>query len=825
LVLVKLQGDIADLKSKLSEGKSEMQGFQSEAQNLGASLKNAFAVAAGAIGIYELGSAIKSAFREGIQAVDDFKLSTIGVAATIADMAKDQSAGQENYSRALAYSKDMFSELELAAARYFASGKEMTQAWNILAQKGIVLRKDEIDSLGIIVDRIKLSTQGQVSGMQIAQEMRAILTGQARVTDQIGMLLKDRIPNLEEEIRKHREAGDLVKWLGDQFKGLKYASQDIQGTLESQKSTLDTLLTQVGRAGLAGAYAEITDWVRQINDYLTTHKDEIAGDITRGWQGVKDLVNGTLGFIKEIVNIGNKGIVIPITFSIGGAAKYLAGGAGPEGDYGFGALMGDTLSPEQRRVMDLPFIGYGTEGAVEDATPPAVTTPGGKTGKGGGGGGGAKSRLSEWQAELEAMKEAEGNFFNVSKAKELEFWKEKLALVKEGSSEERELKHRMFALQKEIAKENFQREIAEIKLKQESAKTDGAERLRLQDEILKKLAATYGKDSKEYIQAQEQKVKLTRQLEQETVKLAEERIKKISELNKMDLDMAREQASFKTKMGAQTEAQEIAQLIKFKKIEQMQEKKDLQDKLLLYKKHNLDKTKDYKDTLDDQKKLEKKHDLEMKKLNNQHTLALKAQWGQLWESVSRAFTMSLQGIITGTTTLKDALSNIWQSLLASFVEMVAQMALQWIASQVMMLIFGKASDKEKMESSVDSSAAQAGAAGFASVMIALPFPENVTMAPIVGGAAFTTAQGFKVLASAAGGWDVPEDTLAYVHKREVILPAPLADRFREAASGGGPTSLTLRLTQVVNGITRTYKQTIKDVNKGARHRELKLKPI
>ena len=245
----------------------------------------------------------------------------------------------------------------------------------------------------------------------------------------------------------------------------------------------------------------------------------------------------------------------------------------------------------------------------------------------------------------------------------------------------------------------------------------------------------------------------------------------------------------------------------------------------MYKKHNLDKTKDYQKTQDQLEKLDKKHALDMVKLNNQHTLALKQQWGQLWESVSRAFTMSLQGIITGTTTLKDALTNMWQSLLASFVEMVAQMALKWIAAQLMMLIFGGESDKERAASGVGAQAAIAGSAGYASVMAALPFPANVALAPIVGSTSAAVAGSYIALASAAGGWDVPEDTLAYVHKREVILPAPLADRFREASGGGGPSSLTLRLTQVVNGVTKTYKQTIKDVNKGARHRELKLNPV
>lgn len=415
-------------------GKQSFDGQGTAAEAYSSSLLKQIGVYALVIGAaYKLEQTAVAAFKAGIQAVDDYKLSTIGVAATLADMAQDQGKGQENYTRALAYSKDMYQELELAAARYFASGKEMTQAWNILAQKGIVLRKDEIDSLGVIVDRIKLSTQGQVSGIQIAQEMRALLTGQARVTDQIGLLLKDRIPNLEQEIAKHRQIGDLVQWLGSQFKGLSYASQDIQGTLESQKSTLDTLLTQVGRGGLTGAYGDIVGILQEVNGYLLTHKEEISGGIARGWQGVKELVNGTLLFVKDIVNIAKKGIVIPITFSIGGLSKFLASGGQVEGGkylaggqeaglglpgipqkevyispqtaFGFGAEFMDLgaayrpkySTPEQSAALRVQVGGQivqTPEGPItmfgeETLTPATTQKPG--DGKGGGGGGAGKA--------------------------------------------------------------------------------------------------------------------------------------------------------------------------------------------------------------------------------------------------------------------------------------------------------------------------------------------------------------------------------------------------------------------------------------------------
>ncbi|MBI4643094.1 MAG: hypothetical protein HY743_05050, partial [Deltaproteobacteria bacterium] len=297
-------------------------------------------------GFYKLEQAAVGAFKAGIQAADEYLLTTIGVAATLTDIAKEGVNSQMAYAQNIAYSKDMYNELELAAARHFASGKDMVQAWNILSQKGIVLRKEEIDDLGVIVDKIKLVTAGQVQSIQVAQELRAMLTGQARATDQLAMLLRDRYGSAWEEIlKKHREAGDLLPWLAGEFKGLKYASEDIVGTLYAQKTTLETLLSQVGRTGLAGAYEDITGLLKQANEYLSDHKTEIQGGIYRGWIAVKDLVEGVHGFLSEIdkilTKLGGTTYLIKIAVGIEGAKWFSQHEMGQNIATGFGALGAD----------------------------------------------------------------------------------------------------------------------------------------------------------------------------------------------------------------------------------------------------------------------------------------------------------------------------------------------------------------------------------------------------------------------------------------------------------------------------------------------------
>jgi hypothetical protein len=248
-------------------------------------------------GFYKLEQAAVGAFKAGLQAADDERVATIQVAASLTDLAQEGINSQTAYAQNIAYSRDMYSELQLAAARHFATGGEMIQAWNILAQKGIALRKEDIDNLGVIVDRIKLATQGQAQSIQIAQELRAMLSGQSRQTDQLAMILKDRYGAAWEEIvNKHRQAGDLLAWLAGEFKGLVAASPDILNTLNAQKATLTTMLSIVGREGLSGAYEWIVEKYKEGNEWLKNHR-EVAEDIKSTWKNIEPIAQSVLDII------------------------------------------------------------------------------------------------------------------------------------------------------------------------------------------------------------------------------------------------------------------------------------------------------------------------------------------------------------------------------------------------------------------------------------------------------------------------------------------------------------------------------------------------
>lgn len=246
---------------------------------------------------------IRRAFQAGIKEVDDFRLSTIGIAASITDMAaKGTKDFQAFYDNARLYAEDTYHKLELASAKFFASAKEMMTGWQTLVQRGVMITSDDdINNLGIVIDRIKLATKGMDSQVQIAQELRAIMNGTANANSTLAMDLKTKLgPEWKKIVSDAMVHGQLLKLLAGMYKGVGYAAGDIEKTLESQLSTLGTMLSYVARQGLGGAYDDIVSLVKEINDYLKEHASLVADKIRSGWDEVRPIIFGIRDGIKEI---------------------------------------------------------------------------------------------------------------------------------------------------------------------------------------------------------------------------------------------------------------------------------------------------------------------------------------------------------------------------------------------------------------------------------------------------------------------------------------------------------------------------------------------
>ncbi len=311
LALARAKERVRELRAELAlSSKSMAAPVQSAAMAMGdmAGMLGQLQTIVGGLSLGYVFREAARAAREAIQVVDNYKLAIIGVASTLTDMNKGTAAELRNiYQQNARYAQETYDRVELAAGKFFASSQEMVSAWQILTNKGITLTSDQdINNLGVIVDKIKLMTQGQSSSLQIAQELRAVLSGQARATDQIAMLLRDRLgPEWEAQLNAALEQGRALEFVASQFGGLAAASEDVQNTVTAQMEQQHTLVTQIVRAGFKEMYEDVLGVLKNINDQLVRHKVLLSGAIaaTYDWGSETVQVISALGPLLNTVRL------------------------------------------------------------------------------------------------------------------------------------------------------------------------------------------------------------------------------------------------------------------------------------------------------------------------------------------------------------------------------------------------------------------------------------------------------------------------------------------------------------------------------------------
>jgi hypothetical protein len=187
------------------------------------------------------------------------------------------------------------------------------------------------------------------------------------------------------------------------------------------------------------------------------------------------------------------------------------------------------------------------------------------------------------------------------------------------------------------------------------------------------------------------------------------------------------------------------------------------------------------------------------KLDTEAALDSEKAWQSVMLPIQRAFDTTITGMIMGTTTLQKAVANILQSIIAEFVDAGVKMVTNWIAAELGMTAATQAGTAARTAAegeglaaglalkalaalkSIITDSAQAFAGVFAFLA---PLMGPAAAGPATSAAAAVSAAAGSV-ASAAGGWVVPSDQLALVHRNEMVLPADLSQGLQGMIAGGG----------------------------------------
>lgn len=180
------------------------------------------------------------------------------------------------------------------------------------------------------------------------------------------------------------------------------------------------------------------------------------------------------------------------------------------------------------------------------------------------------------------------------------------------------------------------------------------------------------------------------------------------------------------------------------------------------------------------------------------------EWETAFAPITRAFDQSVNGMIAGTLTFQNAVANMGQSILAEFVNTTVQTAARWAATELAKtaataagvasreateqagMAAGAAAHAASAQTSILTAAYEAAANAYQSAA-AIPYVGWI-LGPIAAAGAFVAVEAFGAsVPSAAGGWDLPSSSTGIPmigHSREMMLPAPIADKVRNMTDGG-----------------------------------------
>lgn len=445
-----------------------------------------------------------------------------------------------------------------------------------------------------------------------------------------------------------------------------------------------------------------------------------------------------------------------------------------------------------------------------------------------------KSRMGEWENELKQRQIDEQAWFGISLADERAFWEQKKAIANSGSGE---LQSVISKINETIIKEGQKSAQDQlVTLKEEMADNQASWDARLKAaaqyvDLVKKL---YVNDGAAYTRALNEAVKLKQQQADEVKKINESITDNQRKLADMDIQIEEQKTQWLRSIGAITDEQEVAELRRLYDRKHELDIQYLEQKRALEKQGSLEYQKITNEILLTDKQYQQKKQV----LEQQDKTATIQRWREVGNSIAGSFSSAIQGMITGGQTFKQAIVNLGNSVLNTFIDMGVKMAADWVMRQLTMttatqtqesirsaaVAVGAATTEGITTTSATSQItknAAVAASGAASAEAGIPYV-GPALAAAAAAAMLALVMGFTSMASASGGWgQIPEDQISMVHKDEMILPANLATGIRSMISGGKtPAAPTSNSKTNINIKAFDSKDVVKTMRKLHRNNSL-----
>lgn len=220
---------------------------------------------------------VKRVFLSVLNDIQSFRKDAMSIAASTAfAMLGDM---KTNYASAYKYSRQLMQQLEVQAARTILTLEDMTMLTKTFAQAGMVPKsEDEVRKISTIGTAIKALTEGMANaGVQMRQELYAVIQGRQRATDQLAMMFKMMGINITEVIDKAKKEGvGMIDALSGALEPFEEMNRVLGDEYATQINRLGIIWDRIKRIGGENTLELMAKWLKQINDSLFTSDHQLT---------------------------------------------------------------------------------------------------------------------------------------------------------------------------------------------------------------------------------------------------------------------------------------------------------------------------------------------------------------------------------------------------------------------------------------------------------------------------------------------------------------------------------------------------------------------
>lgn len=275
--------------------------------------------------------AVKRVFLDTMNEIAKFRRDSMALAAQYSfKMFGDM---RKNFTQAYQFSRDLMMKLEIVAAETILTLDDMLMLTKTFAQAGIIPRTDEdLHRIATIGTAIKALTEGMANaGVQMKQELYAIIAGRQRATDQLAMMFKLMGKDIQKMIDDGKRQGkEMIEVLADALKPFSVMNEALKDEWEAVINKLQIVWKMLKRFALEDSLLQSTKTLKAFietfwnkTEGLTEKGRSAAAAVRAGFELVKAVVAAIYGITKEIVI--TLGSILQITMSMIGVTSQVEG--------------------------------------------------------------------------------------------------------------------------------------------------------------------------------------------------------------------------------------------------------------------------------------------------------------------------------------------------------------------------------------------------------------------------------------------------------------------------------------------------------------------